>query len=160
NNKTGADIGGLLAFSVDPANVSMTIANSTISGNVATGAGGAVYSNAGTVDISNSTIAFNKAGSGSLIGVHGAPGLAPEGFAASPQLTFESSIIANNSYGAGVPDDVSMSLNPVAIGGGRNAIWHVVDAATAAKLPPDPIAGCPLIGPLRDNGGLGLTHAL
>ena len=160
NNNASRDFGGLFELSQDPANAVVVIANSTISGNIGTEGGGGFYTNAGSVSIVNSTIAFNKAGSGSILSVHTAPGVALKVVAASPQLTFESSIIANNYYGAGVPDDVSMSFAPVQIGGGSNAIWHVVDPTTAADLPSNPIAGCPLLGPLRDNGGLTQTHAL
>jgi len=160
NNNASRDFGGLLMLSQDPANTAVVIANSTISGNLGTEGGGGLYTNAGTVSLVNSTIAFNKAGSGAILSVHTAPGVALKVVAASPQLTFESSIIANNYYGAGIPDDVSMSFAPVPIGGGSNAIWHVVDPTTAADLPSSPIVGCPLLGPLRNNGGLTQTHAL
>ena len=160
NNNAGHDFGGVVAISQDSANRAFTMTNSTISGNVSTEGGGGLYATLGTVTIRNSTIAFNKAGAGSILGVHVAPGVALKVVAPSPQLTFDSSIIANNAYGAGVGDDVSMSFAPAPIGGANNAIWHVVDATTGADLPGSPVVGCPLLGPLRDNGGLTRTHAL
>lgn len=159
-NNSGRELAGLVALSQAPDDTTLTIANSTLSGNIATQGGGGLYTNAGIVSIVNSTVAFNKAGAGDFLGVHIAPGVALKVMSKSPLITFESSIIANNSYGAGIADDVSMSLAPVAIGGGSNVIWHVVDSATAAKLPANPVVGCPLLGPLRDNGGPTRTHAL
>jgi hypothetical protein len=116
------------------------ISNSTISGNTASGNDGGIYANT-ALTLENSTIAFNTAN------LHG--GI----YAAGPTLDLESSILANNTA-AGSPSDLDAA--PAAtITGANNLIMHSTVTPPAGTL-----SGCPLLGPLRDNGGTTLTHAL
>ena len=137
------------------------IGNSTISGNTAVNhsAGGLVTRKVVTI-INNSTIAFNTAQLG--LDHTYAPGLAArvpyDNLSAAVNL--HSTLIANNTYGAAATEnDVSASNGTsatVTISGAEN----LVRAATAS-LPAGTIVDvCPLLGPLRDNGGPTLTHAL
>ncbi len=148
NNTARDGFGGLAVFTASPDGV--TITNSTISGNTAISRfSGGVYSNSPSTKIYNSTIAFNQAADtrGGLVAV----GLAMVGSGATARL--ESTLVANNTYGA-LNDDLS-TIN-VTITGHNNLV-----RASSASLPADTIVNrCPLLGPLRDNGGPTKTHAL
>lgn len=111
--------------------------NSTVSENLATyhGPFGGVYT-AIPLTIYNSTIAFN---SGS-----GCSGL----LAYRASVTLQSSIIADNAR-------TDLLLQGGATVSGTNNLIN-----NAAVVPPDTIRDCPLLGPLSDNGGVTLTHAL
>jgi len=143
---------------------SMTITNCTISDNSAvaggisnfdTGYGGGI-SNSGDLQITSSTIAHNSA-SGDDFGVGG--GINGNGF--EPTRT-DSSIIALNTASTGGPDYFSGRL--VLLSTGYNIIGNNADAVINSQptdqigTPASPID--PLLGPLADNGGLTLTHAL
>lgn len=138
--------------------------DSTVSGNHAgTTVGGVYLGSAPQTFLLNSTIAFNTADAGSA-------GVPPNTFALAPGLhlsssyptsaTIHSMIVSNNSYGAGIEADFTtfagepITFNP----GPANSLIRV----TAVEgLPSGVISGaCPLLGPLRDNGGLTQTHAL
>ena len=138
---------------------SMTITNCTISGNssvatgdfsVDTGSGGGI-SNGGDLQITSSTIAHNSA-SGD-IGVGG--GI--NGF--EPTRT-DSSIIALNSALVGPDFTGAGGLQSM----GYNIVGNNADAVIGSQ-PTDQIGNPaapidPLLGPLADNGGPTLTHAL
>jgi hypothetical protein len=100
NNYSLDDGGGIYSFA---AGGSLTIANSTISGNRAgdptSGStyGGAIYSAGSPVTIRNSTISANIAG-----GDGGGIYMADSG---APSLTIENSTVANNTAGSGTGDD-------------------------------------------------------
>ena len=145
-------------------NGSITITNCTISGNSAvangftsedTGYGGGI-SNSGHLQITSSTIAHNSA-SGDNFGVGG--GINGDGF--EPTRT-DSSIIALNTASTGGPDYFSGRL--VLLSTGYNIIGNNADAVINSQptdqigTPASPID--PLLGPLADNGGPTLTHAL
>jgi len=145
-------------------NGSITITNCTISGNSAvavgftsedTGYGGGI-SNSGDLQITSSTIAHNSA-SGDDFGVGG--GINGDGF--EPTRT-DSSIIALNTASTGGPDYFSGS--GVLLSTGYNIIGNNADAVINSQptdqigTPTAPID--PLLGPLADNGGPTLTHAL
>jgi hypothetical protein len=151
-NASDGYFGGLKFYNErDYAGNIVTVLNSTISGNSAGTQQGGIYANAGEVDIYNSTIAFNTAATGSA---YLAPGLTIAAYAPATAITLQSSILSNNTY-AGTESDLIVSLNPVTIGGGNNLIRNA-----AASVPADTLHSCPLLGPLRDNGGLTRTHAL
>lgn len=127
------------AFAFIPHNNSpmALMVNSTISGNIATdgGAFGGGYTET-PLTIYNSTIAFNTGGSASGIYAYNAP------------LTLQSTLIADN-------DAIDLRLGGTAtVSGAHNLINR------AATVPPDTIRDCPQLGPLADNGGVTLTHAL
>ena len=145
-------------------NGSITITNCTISGNSAvangftsedTGYGGGI-SNSGHLQITSSTIAHNSA-SGDNFGVGG--GINGDGF--EPTRT-DSSIIALNTASTGGPDYFSGRL--ALLSTGYNIIGNNADAVINSQptdqigTPASPID--PLLGPLADNGGPTLTHAL
>jgi hypothetical protein len=146
---------------------SLTISNSTISGNRAFGNPiaafvGGVYSTVPTT-VQNSTIAFNTATTGvNSSGGAIAPGLAfsnnhyPRGFNLAVNL--ESSILSNNTYGTTEGDFSAASANGNTITITSNN--NIVRASLGTQRPATITTACPLLGPLRDNGGLTPTHAL
>ena len=131
-----------------------TILNSTISGNTSTGwMGGGFFHTDGVMNIVNSTIANNTAPAGTAGG-----GFVGTFTHASATLTLANTIIAGNSgpqcfyapWGGGVVKLTSL---------GRNV---VSDATCGIPAPAanDRIVADALLGPLADNGGPTLTHAL
>ncbi len=126
------------------------ISNSTISGNTATtNIIGGLYTSIPAVNIYNSTIVFNQAASTSS-GAH-AVGIAMVGGTAK----LESTLVANNTYCPPTMND-DLSAAGVTITGHNNLV-----RVSSAGLPADTIAGpCPILGPLKFNGGLTQTHAL
>jgi len=158
-NTAQGPIGGIMMKA--SAVSSALIGNSTISGNTSTTSYiGGIFTGKAATTINNSTIAFNTAkleGSGSF-----APGLAANvpSNAVSGTVNLRSTLIANNTYGpTAIENDVSATngtSSTVTISGAEN----LVRVATVS-LPVGTITGaCPLLGPLRDNGGPTLTHAL
>jgi len=143
SNHADLAAGFVFAFAVTPQG-SVTIKNSTVSGNVARfeAGGGACGAD---LTLSNSTIAFNEAGS------YGGGGL----LAAGDTLDLESSIIADNTpSGSLYPAD--LGVGPTTAISGANNLVKITDAA----VPPDTINADPMLGLLQDNGGTTHTHAL
>ncbi len=168
----------------------VTITNSTISANNAYGTGGGIYTigsgGAATATITNSTISGNHARQAagaflnlpstirnSTIAFNNSPAQAP---AASGALTLsaiqqsitvnlQSNMIANNTdYSGGFShnNDLSRidSVHAVTIAGTNNLV-RAPNANAIGSLPAGTITGvCPLLGPLRHNGGPTQTHAL
>lgn len=170
-NTSGNNAGGVQIANTKLENLITTVTNSTISGNSASNVIGGLYSNAATVRVRNSTIAFNTAGAGTLPGAYGtafyfAPGVSLSAPYASVFLDMQSTLISNNTYGSteldlssgytSYPDQLIVFDAP-----SSNNLIRAVDSTTQGVLPHDTIQfACPLIGPLRDNGGPTLTHAL
>ena len=122
---------------------SAEIYNSTVSGNIANlGAGGALVGS--SMKLFNSTIAFNTGGS------YGGGGLLAQG----STLKISSTIIADNSPGGQFAADFDCSAT---ITGDHNLIRF---AGGTGTLPIDTLRVDPMLGALRDNGGLTHTHAL
>ena len=107
------------------------------------------------------------AGSGNLMGLEvdhafaatGAPKIIRAGaFTKSMASYVDSTLIANNTYGS-TEYDLSVpkrSSTMVTFSGSNNLV-----RVTFAAVPPDTIKlSCPLLGPLRNNGGLTRTHAM
>ena len=140
-----ADVAAGLAFGLHTTPTgSVTISESTVSGNMAAFEVGGVLCGA-DLTLSNSTIAFNEAGS------YGGGGL----IAAGDTLDLESSIIADNTpTGSHYQADLSVGLTTTITG--ANNLVKITDAA----VPADTIRSDPLLGPLQDNGGATRTHAL
>jgi len=126
----------------------VTITDSTISGNSATGYVGGLFTSANPVTIQNSTIAFNTS-------VKALPNEGPGVTLVLPgTVDIESSILSNNTYGATESDFSVMGSSTIT---SNNSI---VRASLGTSHPATVSVGCPLLGPLRDNGGPTLTHAL
>lgn len=154
--------GGIYAhnFFTSAANT-LTIKNSTVSGNSAGYYTGGVIVNSGTVYIDNSTIVFNTAAKGrfgSYPFTYRAPGVATSDAYNAVAVTLQSSLIANNTYGSS-EYDLSVpkrSSTTVTFSGANNLV-----RATFAAVPSGTIKiSCPLLGPLKFNGGPTQTHAL
>jgi hypothetical protein len=121
----------------------LNIVNSTISGNFGAVRGPGVASGLPTT-ISNSTITDNRGLNDDIAAVH---------MEAAVNLTLQSSIVARNGqYGLSVDID---GVAGSSISGANNI---VTDSPLA--LPFGTITSDPLLGPLRDNGGLTRTHTL
>ncbi|MDE1885142.1 MAG: hypothetical protein KGI64_04395 [Xanthomonadaceae bacterium] len=140
---------------------SLTLENSTVSGNSAGYYTGGVAVNAGKVYLDNSTIVFNTANRGrfgSFPYTYRAPGVATSDAYAPVAVTMQSTLIANNTYGS-TEYDLSVpkrGSTTVTFSGANNLV-----RATFAAVPAGTIKlSCPLLGPLRNNGGLTQTHAL
>jgi hypothetical protein len=134
---------------------SMTIRNCTISGNSVTGsgfatAGGGGIANFGSLQIASSTTVNNSASAES--------GASGGGIFGGATVESNSSIIALNSAPTG--PDMRGGLQSL----GYNIIGNNADAVISSQstdqigTPGSPID--PLIGPLANNGGTTLTHAL
>jgi hypothetical protein len=158
-NTAGQSFGGISSTYNKPGYASV-IHNSTISGNKAiAGVVGGIYSNI-SVDLQNSTIAFNTAGSGKRSYYHyDAPGLDVVSVSGGVvSTTIQSSILSNNTY-QGLPNDFSeynISGSLISASGANNLIGTTTVTSNLGV-----IAGrCPLLAPLSDNGGPTQTHAL
>jgi hypothetical protein len=132
---------------------SLTVTNCTLSGNSAysNGSGGGIY-NGGSLTVTSSTLSGNSASSGGGISSSGGT------------LVLENTILAGNaSSGDGGPDvngrvQSSSSHNLVGIADGSlsgltNGVGGNLLGSVASPIDPG-------LGPLADNGGPTLTHAL
>jgi len=119
---------------------SLNLTNSTISGNTSVNSGGGIHTYDGTVTTVNSTITGNTAPVGGGI------------FAYYGTQTLNNTIIAGNLNGQDL-DKVGGSF-----AGANNLIQdgNFIGLSAASGN----ISGDPLLGPLQDNGGPTLTHAL
>ncbi len=116
-----------------------TIINSTFSGNSATNSGGAIRQDAGTLTITNSTLANNISPLGGGI------------FHSDGTTTLQNSILANTGTGGDCYNFEGFSSN------GHNLSS---DDSCSLNASGDLTDTVPLLGPLADNGGATLTHAL
>jgi len=114
-----------------------TLTNSTVSQNVATTAsGGGIINDNGTVTMTNSTVSGNLSG------------LAGGGVFNNGTLTLRDSIVANSSGGD------CFNIGTV------NDLGHNIVEDGSCISHPSSMSGDPGLGPLTDNGGPTLTHAL
>jgi beta-glucanase (GH16 family) len=146
SGNTSADVGGGLRTLG-----TVTIDNSTISGNTATGwHGGAIFQTDGDVTITNSTIANNVAPdwapSTLFIGQFGG------GFV--PTLSLTNTIISGNQWYS--CEKFASGTTGNVVSGGHNVFQDDTCNPAAADL----VGVDPMLGPLADNGGPTLTHAL
>ena len=126
--------------------------NSTVSGNSAATKGGGLYLNFYS-NFYNSTIAFNTATVGS-------PGVLL--YAANQRKVMMQSTLMSNNTSGGSDDDLTI-INPTFVTINAGPANNLVRATKVTTLPGDTISGtgaCPLLGPLRNNGGLTRTHQL
>jgi hypothetical protein len=136
------------------------LSNSTISGNYAQGMSG-LRVDSRTARFYNSTIAFNTSQYG---GPTQASGVQLNLDFNPMSVTFESTLISNNTHqsieddlGAFFPPGASVTINGGLVGVPAN---NLIRTTSLAGLPTDTRSDCPLLGQLRDNGGLTKTHAL
>ena len=150
-------------------NGDLTINNCTLSGNTATGSGGAM-NNDGTMKITNSTLSGNTAGneggaifigSGGTLALgnvtlvkNSAPGGAGGGIASLGTLNLKNSIVALNTavFGNNV-----FNIGGTATSSGYNLSND--DGGGFLTGPGDQVNTDPILGPLKNNGGLSFTHA-
>ncbi len=111
-----------------------TVSNSTVSGNGVASNGHGVYSYDGYATVSNSTVSGNK----------------DEGIYSYSGGTVTNSIVAGNNGGTG---DIHVLMSS----GGHNLIGVV---GTFTTGPGDIVNPNPMLGPLANNGGTTMTHAL
>jgi len=166
-SKNSAFVGGAIASYDNPqAGTTMSINNSTISGNSAAQIVGGVFATAAKVYLYNSTIAFNTAFIGGKLQtpsssyIYPAAGMTVSEVFGPVAVHMRSSLIANNTFGSSPATDFDLSVlegtTTSTFDGDHNLIF-----AARGTLPTDTITGsCPLLGPLRDNGGPTQTHAL
>jgi hypothetical protein len=155
-NRTGAGSGGTY------------ISESTISGNSAGTLVGGLYTDTATVVLANSTIAFNTAAKGRTGSAspysYFAPGIALSDGKGPVTVTMHSTLIANNTYGSPSPlseYDLSVPKRSSTTVSFNAAPANNLVRVTFAAVPADTIVrSCPLLGPLRVNGGFTPTHAL
>jgi len=163
NNHSDGAVGGMTFHDVNAAAHTVDIRHSTVSGNSAGTLVGGVASFFSSTLLYNTTIAFNSAGIGSIPGpLFYGPGLALSGSNTAIAATLSSSLLSNNTYGAGIEVDLTTAptiLHPIMFN--ASPANNLVRSYLASGLPDDTIAkACPLLGPLRDNGGPTWTHAL
>lgn len=170
-----ASFGGGIAqvYSTYSPQASFVLHNSTVSGNVGTGLVGGIWTGAGTIEVKNSTVAFNTAGSASHVSRHYSPGLSIDDTAGYytdinhfrfVHATLESSVFSNNAYGtpATTADDVGVyRSNPnfslVMFTGLNNLVFATQAQGIGSTAT---IGACPGLSALRHNGGSTWTHAL
>jgi hypothetical protein len=132
----------------------LAITNSTISGNLAggtgasPGTGGGIANGSGDIDIQNSTINGNMA-----------DGPGGSGFGGNVFMAEGALEIGNTILNTGFGDNISnFANNGTIISDGYNLSND--NAAGYLTAAGDQINTDPRLGPLQDNGGLTLTHAL
>ena len=172
NNHSHGDGGGIAVVESAYGGDYLKMYSSTLSGNSADHWMGGGYVSAPVVAVYNSTIAFNSAAAGNRFI---APGLVLSTVFGPVTATLQNSIFSNNSTATVVPVDnygiTEYDLGTVLVGpvGQQTPVTfnaapanNLIRSTFAAGLPADTLHGssCPLLGPLRDNGGPTPTHAL
>ncbi|MDB4766281.1 hypothetical protein OAG71_01190 [bacterium] len=137
----------------------ISLTNSTLSGNSTTGMGsngGGIYSIQSSVEIVNSTVAENSSS-----GVGGGIGLFVSDFTTKERLTIHNSIVAGNTDNGTAPDVLAPDdvLNDLIVE--HSLIGDTTGSGITATTGSGNILNqSALLGPLADNGGPTLTHAL
>ena len=157
-NNASANGGGIAAFG---AASSLVVLNSTVSGNTAVGDGGGVYSQNTPITLSNSTVAFNTAGTGGGVGL-----LADDN---GESLSLKNAIVAANTATTAAdflaPLDVANDLEVVfSLVGDSDGTSLAASSFTGDQPLADPngnlVGVDPGLEPLADQGGTTQTHAL
>jgi hypothetical protein len=127
----------------------LRVRNSTISGNRAGDDGGgiAAFSDSAALLIQNSTVAFNETQDDG------------GGIWADLPVTLQSTIVARNGIGGSGPDLFSVN-NPGDLFTIQNCLIGDTTAAQLNQVGGNQLNVDPLLGPLANNGGRTLTHAL
>ncbi len=142
SGNTSYDGGAIMDFGT------MTIMRSTLSGNQASDAGGAIYGQCDTLTITESTIAGNRTSQygGGIYNTWGVN---------CPQVVIGSTIVAGNSS-----DYADADLSGPFLSQGHNLIQDQGGAFIEGLILTDLFSLDPRLGPLADNGGPTMTHAL
>ncbi|HZX90800.1 MAG TPA: choice-of-anchor Q domain-containing protein, partial [Rudaea sp.] len=159
-------IGGVDINSTTPSAVTATISNSTIAYNHANKLVGGLYAIAGHVNINNSTIVFNTAGSSTYTyntkTYYAAPGVEVTSYL-STALSLQSTIIANNTISNGTQVDLSTGAklhSGTTITGSNNLVRAYLTDVTLPSGQGNLAKGtCPKLGHARNNGGSTYTFA-
>ncbi len=176
SGNTAVRAGGVYARNLSTSkDNTFALVNSTISGNSANADIGGAWTNAGVVDIKNSTVAFNTAGAAKSGSRYYAAGFNVDDIGAYytdinhyefKVVTLQSSVFSNNVAGIGtaVADDVGITrfsnLNLVPVNGEKNLVFGNADPWLTLPASTVTLGVCPRLGPLRNNGGPTKTHAL
>jgi len=138
----------------------LTLGNVTVYSNSATGDGGGIY-NTGTLNLTNGTLSANSAGNrggGLFSGAAGDLTITHGTFSAN-----SATVDGGNLYNAGTIDMVHTILADAVAGGDwsdSGAITANTDNLVEDGSQGAAFSGDPGLGPLQDNGGGTLTHAL
>jgi len=152
DNQSDGSAGAMLAAT---GSSTVTLQNSTISDNLAGHGAAGVTIDAATVNVYNSTIVLNVASIAGAANVASGLTLLSD----VTKATLWSNLIAGNSYGP-ASDQLDFAADAkTTMLGGSNLIRTAV---VGSPLPPPHAlsSACPLLGPLRNNGGPTWTHAL
>ncbi|MEJ1931239.1 Calx-beta domain-containing protein [Nostoc sp. NIES-2111] len=134
---------------------SVALLNTTVSGNSANSKGGGIYASTdGVFNLLNSTVTNNTAIS--TASGNGGGGI----YSLSATINLKNTIVAGN-INSNAPDLLSSVLSSAIFNGNNN---NLIGSLTGAKgtvgTGTDIVNPNPGLGPLQNNGGLTLTHAL
>ena len=161
----------------------LNVTGSTLSGNTASSDGGGIYMNStgSTVAVANSTLSGNSAfcyGAGlfnpssnantfpavsftsSTVTLNSTSGECSNGAGVTHyggSLTLNNTIMAGNTRGSTPADIALYGRSAVNVLGSNNLVQNVASGITFTNAP---LTSDPLLGPLQNNGGPTLTHAL
>jgi CSLREA domain-containing protein len=136
----------------------LTLINSTVSGNTAGHDGGGIR-NFGTANVFSSTIANNRAGLDASRIPPGIGGGVYNGSEQGATFNFQNTILANNQLGTN-PNNIHDCAGTLTSQG-----YNLIRIAPPGECNVAPVTGDifssdPLLGPLQNNGGPTQTHAL
>ena len=132
----------------------LTVANSTLSGNNAADGGGGVFVYGGLLNLNNVTLTNNAADSDSS-GMGDGGGI----YILAGTVNVTNTLVAGNSDYSPITSTLHPDASGTFISGGYNLVG-VVTGTTGFTATGDMTNIAPLLGPLQDNGGPTLTHAL
>ena len=159
SNTATSDGGGI--FNIGEGSVTLT--DSSVVSNTATSNGGGIVNNSGNVTLTNSTVSNNTAAAGGAIFSSGSVTLT-NGTVASNTATVSGGGIVNLGEGSVDLANTIVANSP----GGADCVGIVTsqgynldsDNTCSLTATGDITSINPLLGPLQDNGGATLTHAL
>ena len=165
NSTVSGNTAALLGGGIVNFGGTVVLTNSTVSDNAADNVGGGIHNNAGTLSLINSTVSGNTAYNGS--------GIYNSGTVTTANSTIASNSGASYPYGGGLVNYGTAHLNNsiVANNSGADLVFgnvvfgsHNLIGSTSGTAPnamDDTLFFTnPNLGPLQDNGGPTLTHAL
>jgi len=142
----GAECNNSLAGGIlNTAGGTMTVNNSTITGNSCVASSGGILNASGSLTITSSTITLNSCNVGPGLGV-------------SAPTIIKNTLLANNTGGPGAGDCAASSANLTSQG--HNLIRDPTGCNMTGDTATNITGVDPKLGPLSPNGGATLTHAL